>query len=277
MWRHFGIVCRPVRGTNMIDFNPVWIYHLAEQLTRIENIRTGTLLAHISTELHEARQAVQGFVGNQQHTIFPDTLGQAKDVLVWINVIMPPDQPVQNRPLEYAELLELTQAINRTVTTFETESTKKYIVGLEPQRALQPYTLIEQIETAIAPQCWKRLSGITKREIEECGKCLAFERYTAVGFHILRSVENELKDYVCLLTYARPAKRDLGYYIETLKSHSADAKLLAALDSIRSLDRNPLMHPEDWLEKDDAIGIFNIAQVALERLIADMERKKLLP
>ena len=59
--------------------------------------------------------------------------------------------------------------------------------------------------------------------------------------------------------------------------NGADPKLIATLDNIRSLDRNPLIHPEDWLSKDDAIGVFNTAQTAFDRLVSDMEKRKLLP
>jgi hypothetical protein len=38
-----------------------------------------------------------------------------------------------------------------------------------------------------------------------------------------------------------------------------------------------MMHPEDWLSKDEAIGLFNTAQTALERLISDMEKREMLP
>src|ERR1700730_12979689 len=125
------------------------------------------------------------------------------------------------------EVLNINVTINRTVYTFERECAQKFIVGLEKQRALEPKTLIEEIESAISPECWKRLSLLTKREIEECGKCLAFERYTASVFHVLRGLESEVRDYVCLLLHARPLKRDWGYYIDILKANSADVKLVA--------------------------------------------------
>ena len=262
----------------MIDFNPAWIYHLAEDVTKLEIAVDGqkATLYSCLKELMNARAAIDHFLHHREHTLFPDTCDDLTEALTAIDAIVPPEIN-GDRPLLFDEVVQLQIAINRTVDTFERECGHKYIVGLEKQRALEPNTLIEEIESAIATECWKRLSPVTKREIEECGKCLAFERYTASGFHVLRALEAEIRAYVCLLLRTRPAKRDLGYYIDTLKANCADAKLIAALDNIRNLDRNPLMHPEDWLDRDDAIGIFNIAQVAFERLISEMERKNLLP
>ena len=110
----------------------------------------------------------------------------------------------------------------------------------------------------------------------ECGRCLAFERYTASGFHILRALESEIRDYLIMVTHNMPKKRDWGYYIEELEKNNANQKMLTALDNIRNLDRNPLMHPEDWLRKDDAVGLFNLGKTALHRLITDMKKQGLL-
>jgi len=277
--RPLGPVCRLIQGTHMIDFNPAWIYHLAEDLTKLESIQADRQMGEFFRVLAIARDMVDSFLNHQQHTLFPETCEDLVEVLQAIDAVAPPDARLihQTHVLTSHEVLNIETAINRTVDTFERECAKKYIVGLEKQRALEPKTLIEEIQSAISPECWQRLSSITKREVEECGKCLAFERYTAAGFHILRGVESEVRDYVCLMLHGRPQKRDLGYYIEVLRANSADVKLLASLDSIRNLDRNPLMHPEDWLNRDEAIGIFNTVQTALERLIADMEKKSLLP
>jgi len=50
--------------------------------------------------------------------------------------------------------------------------------------------------------------------------------------------------------------------------------MVAVLDNIRSLERNPLMHPEDWLDIDDAIGIFTLCQTAVTRLVTDIKKKR---
>lgn len=262
----------------MIDFNPVWIYHLAEELTSLLRTMGGQPLSRFVHDLVNARQEAWAFLDHQDHvTLFPETCNSLKDVVVWINVIVAPDQPPREHILSNNEVTELWAAVNRTVQVFEDECERRYIVGVQRQRALEPRTLIDEIESAFSPGCWKRLSRTSNREIEECGKCLAFERYTAAGFHMLRGLETEVRDYVCLVIHSMPTGHGLGAYIDTLRKSGADAKLLEALDSIRGLDRNPLMHPEDWLDRDDAIGIFNIAQVAFERLISDLEKRKLLP
>jgi hypothetical protein len=115
--------------------------------------------------------------------------------------------------------------------------------------------------------------------MEEAGFCLAFERYTASGFHALRGIEYEIRDYVQLATRKpiRESDRNWGAYIRTLTSNDASSKLLTLLNDIKNLDRNPLIHPEHWLDIDQAVQIFCSAQTALDRLTTDMFIKNLLP
>ena len=220
MHRPSGAVCRLVRGTRMIDLDPTWIYHLAEELTKLEMIKGNTPLSHYVWDLAAARNEIRAFGMHQQHTLFPETCEDLKDVLVWIDVILPPSEMPKERILTETEVVEFQTAISSSVDTFKKECKRRFMVGLENQRALDLKTLIEEIEVAFAAKCWNRLSMITKREIEECGKCLAFERYTAAGFHVLRALESEVRDYIWLLPVATPTKRDLGHYIGILKELS---------------------------------------------------------
>jgi hypothetical protein len=80
-----------------------------------------------------------------------------------------------------------------------------------------------------------------------------------------------------MLTHAKPQKRDWGYYVQVLKENNANPKLVSIVDDMRRLDRNPLVHPEDWLGMDEAIAIFNTTQTAFDRIISDMENSNLLP
>lgn len=283
MRRPFGPICHLVKGTRMIDFNPVWIYHLGQCLGELElALGDGDVqMAEIYREVFMARGAVEGILLNPQHNLFPDTREDLTRLRDSIDLIAPSEARLQHQMhiVTKDEAFRIKQDIIQVRETFERECARQFIVGLEKQRILEPKTLIEEIDNALAPECWKRLSLITKREIEECGKCLAFERYTASGFHVLRGLENEVLDYIWLLAVPRisQSQRNLGQYIAILRANGADPNLIATLENIRSLDRNPLIHPEHWLNKDEAINIFNTAQTALDRLIRDLEKRKMLP
>jgi hypothetical protein len=87
-----------------------------------------------------------------------------------------------------------------------------------------------------------------------------------------RSRSNTYRQYILALTGSLPRKRDWGSYIDVLQQSGADASAVAVLDNIRTLERNPLMHPEDWLDVDDAVGIFNISTTAVVRLAEGIKK-----
>jgi hypothetical protein len=116
-------------------------------------------------------------------------------------------------------------------------------------------------------------------EIDEAGKCLVFERATAAGFHILRSVEVMVRHYLSLVPgFTMPAlnRQNWGEYISLLKANNANVAVHDTLDSIRKNHRNPLMHPEDTLDMHEAVSLFCICQSMTESLMEDLFSRKLL-
>ena len=108
-------------------------------------------------------------------------------------------------------------------------------------------------------------------EIQEAGKCLAFELCTAAGIHVLRALELVLKAYFKHVTNGKPLpnNRNLGSYLKAL-SGVADAKVLGVLTQIKDLHRNTLMHPEEALTKDEAIDLFGIVRSAVGAMLKAM-------
>jgi len=58
----------------------------------------------------------------------------------------------------------------------------------------------------------------------------------------------------------------MGPCIDGLKGAGADEKTVAVLDQIRSLHRNPLMHPEVFLTADEGLRLFDIAKSAISAM-----------
>lgn len=112
-------------------------------------------------------------------------------------------------------------------------------------------------------------------EIDEAGRCLAFGLFTACGFHILRSVEIAIKGYFYAIKGYLPklTKRNWGEYITQLDG-VASTELIDCLKILKT-KRNPLMHPQDKLEKEDAIGLFNMCESTMDQLTKDIFNKSL--
>lgn len=261
----------------MIEFDVYYFYWLSMAVTPLEKIQPGVPWVAVGQQLIWAKTALQGT--EKINRAFPRTASVAKEILEIIDSVMPP----MNTPPELAD-------VNKAFSQFQTERLRvlatnvpaalrdgakhAYILKIEDVRCLSAHSLVEEIENCFSLDAWKIVGRDAKRELEESGKCLAFERYTAAGFHALRGVECVIRQYIEALTGSLPTKRDWGSYIDVLKRNGADPKLTAVLDNIRTLDRNPLMHPEDWLDVDEAVGIFTVSQTAIGRLVTGIASKK---
>jgi hypothetical protein len=58
-----------------------------------------------------------------------------------------------------------------------------------------------------------------------------------------------------------------------LKDAKADLKVVAALDQIRDLHRNPNIHPEEVLTLDEALALLGIAQSAILGMVRDVRKR----
>ena len=123
----------------------------------------------------------------------------------------------------------------------------------------------------LTPQC--------REEIDEAGKCLVFDRSTAAGFHTLRSLELTIRQYLLAIPgFVMPPlnRQNWGEYLKLLKDNGAGRDVTDHLHNIKDNYRNPLMHPEDTLEIDEAVSVFGLAQSMNEMLVADMKKRRLL-
>lgn len=263
---------RLIKGSRMVELDVYWFHWIATCVYPVQLIEENMHLSVVSQQLWIARSVLASF-DQDAARLFPNTSSRAMEMVELINRMIPvvpsfgPDRIVTP-----VEIRMLRDAANRLDSTLKDEAKHNYVLCLENQRCLSAYSLVEKIEDCFSMKAWNAIEDSAKKEFEESGRCLALERYTAAGFHALRGVECVIRQYIVKLTGELPRKRDWGTYTELLKTNGADPALIAVLDNMRTLDRNPLMHPEDWLSVDDAIGIFMIAQTAVVRLVTGLAK-----
>lgn len=267
---------RHVRGSRMIEVDIYSFFWLGGTTSVMQLLQSGVPLSVASARLAFARVALENLQSHPAARLLPETSRTIAELLALINNLLPPDG-TQGRIPDRQLVNEISNAdrlISDLFRYMRDETKHLYLLCVEDQRCLSAFTLIEKIESCFPEKAWKRIDKDAKREFDESGKCLAVERYTGAGFHSLRGVECVIRQWIQEVTGSLPRKRDWGHYCEVLKQNGADPSLVAVLDNIRTLERNPLMHPEDWLEVDDAIGIFNLSHTAIARLMSDLESKK---
>lgn len=163
--------------------------------------------------------------------------------------------------------------IAQTAITFETALVEEF--GILPSYLVTPkggYSIdvLTMTPQDLFPADLLDLVPDAKYDIEQAAKCLAFEVPTAAGFHLHRINEAVLRVYWDVVTNKakRPKERSMGVYLSQLKKkEKGDAKTLATLQQIKDLDRNPISHPDEKLEIDDAIDLYGIIRSAVSRML----------
>lgn len=110
-------------------------------------------------------------------------------------------------------------------------------------------------------------------DIREAGKCLAFELSTASGFHVLRGMETVVHAYWTAASggKAQPRPKTLGVYIKQLTKYGyGSPKVIAALQQIKDLHRNPLIHPEVTIDLDEAVSLFGMCNSAISAMLKEI-------
>lgn len=251
----------------MIEIDLYYLYWLAIELHKDD---VAPNVFHLLT----VKAVIEDFIGHRSAEFLPRTKEKAGEILSLLKPFASSFEA--HNPI--AHLPEDWEKFHRCLQDFESEFRKEaghlYIACIENQRLLTPYVLISKIENSVATKTWMYMSRLARREIEESGRCLAFERYTASGFHILRCVESIVREYItaCSITL-KDSDRNWGRYVDVLKEKGASAEVTSMVDNLRHDDRNTLMHPEKFLNQDEAIGLLNLCQTALDRLINDMEKR----
>jgi hypothetical protein len=113
-------------------------------------------------------------------------------------------------------------------------------------------------------------------DVNHAGECLAYDLPTACGFHILRAVETCAKAYVHAATGKLPPlkNRNWGEYIEQLKLAGAHTDVTDVLRILKA-KRNPLMHPHENLDVDNAIALLCLCQSGIDAIAVDLQRRSL--
>jgi hypothetical protein len=179
-------------------------------------------------------------------------------------------------PGSVGDIAVLRRTVEGFAVSFQDELDRIAMFTVTPKGSLDIHRLVAGVSSCYPKEVLEMCDAFITEEIDHAGKCLAFELPTACGFHILRAVETGMKRYVHAATGALPKvnQRNWGEYIRVLNDTSAHPDVIDLLRVLKT-KRNPLMHPSDNLEINDAIGLLCLCQAGIETLMADIRRRSM--
>jgi hypothetical protein len=286
-----GVVApfRAVEGTKMKRVTQFDFYTLG--ITRaLSHLQAGDRLSSYRNQLGMCWFSLNSFCNDElNQTALPKAVEEAERLRVVVNVLgdavtREPSSGLDNHLYINAngELTENAQKIiTRLVITFETALKH----GLE---GLPTYTverigiydadyLLAKADEAFPADLRPYIPAKTLDDFKKAGACLAFELYTATGFHGFRAVDGSLRSYCSHFTGGLPRQRDWGSFISEIRKIPAgsprvpNTRTVELIDCIRTMDRNPLIHPETDLDALQANTAFDLCRTAITFMALDIK------
>jgi hypothetical protein len=174
--------------------------------------------------------------------------------------------------LDSAQALKLREAMKELRITLYSESSGKEAFVVTDKR-YEVKKLLHAPAELLPPGLFEALDELTRYDIEEAGRCVAFERPTAAAFHLMRATEATLRRLYCAKV-KRGRKKPLlwGSMVDHLRqrSDSPPRPLLDGLDNIRHNFRNPTQHPDAIYDIQEAQDLLALALDAIGRAASAM-------
>jgi hypothetical protein len=182
----------------------------------------------------------------------------------------------QAAPGSAGDIGVLRRTVEGFAVSFQDELDRVAMFTVTAKGSLDIHRLVAGVSSCYPPEALEMCNTFITEEIDHAGKCLAFDLPTACGFHILRAVETGMKGYVHAATGALPRvnQRSWSEYIRVLTEAKAHPDVIDLLKVLKT-KRNPLMHPNDNLEVNDAIGLLCLCQAGIETLMTDIRRRSM--
>jgi hypothetical protein len=155
------------------------------------------------------------------------------------------------------------------------------VYAVPKQGAYDTDDLIDGADAVLPQEVKAKLSFMALREVRESGRCLAFGVPTASGFHMMRAVEDVLRDYcsavpemygtkgqkIGLPTDRVPSWGDYTAYLEHCKEPDVE-ETRALLIAVKRNERDVIAHPDKVLTPNEAYTLFQKGQAAITSMAA---------
>ena len=187
----------------------------------------------------------------------------------------PPAGIAQGRAVDPAEASRFSHAVREFETVFSAELQALTAYVVSQKGIFSTPDLVERAEHILPEAVRKLLPSQAMTDLRQAGRCLAFDLPTAAGFHLLRATEAVIRAYYTVVVKRPPTplSRNWGPYIRILRRHDADPKILAVLEHIRALYRNPIIQPDAVLSLEEVTTLFGLVQSAILAMARDMEHR----
>jgi hypothetical protein len=289
MWSDFVIApFAALEGTKMKRVTQFEIYSIGT-IRSLGFMKAGDSVALRHNELAHCWTTLESFCTNvEMQKLLLEAVIEARLLQACVNSIG--SDLAQKRALNVGSSLidangNLTEAahadLSRGITSFETAL--KYGLNSLPTYVIEKIgiyatdDLLSKADEAIVQELKPYVPSKALEDFKKAGACLAFELYTACGFHGFRAVDTMLRQYCTYFSGGLSSQRDWGSYIRKLRCMPAGSarvpskRTIELIDRVRDEDRNPLVHPETDLDALQASNAFDLCRTVIGFMATDIK------
>lgn len=193
----------------------------------------------------------------------------------------------QDRQPTDDELKLIYDPIGKFYQVFEQEAEDANVFIAIPIGAYSTSVLLTNASSHLSEPAQKVVDDGVKEDLDEAGRCLAFDLWTACGFHALRAVEATARFYhrevtgvaltdvpIGTLIYGdqknHPGSGLVVQHAKEGNSHESQLGLaISLLSQINAIYRRPIMHPKMSLGAIEAKFVFDTAAIAISAMVTD--------
>lgn len=165
-------------------------------------------------------------------------------------------------------------------TIFQTEMRDAATYFVPRRGIFHTPSLIDRADDAFPEGVRDDIPEKSKVDWKAAGRCLAFNLYSASGFHVTRAVEGVLEIYYQLFCEKESSCTLHGWsdYIKALREVPSKRKpldkTLVELGQMRKDFRNPLAHPRVVLSETDARVLFDNGESLILAMASEIKDEK---
>ena len=148
---------------------------------------------------------------------------------------------------------------------------------LTPPKRFDQKHLMKEPCRLVCKDTWGRLSDLARFDLASAGQAIAFGLATVAAFHLMRCVEEMLRNYYRGIVKRKRVKRLLWHDMIQHLRERKDAPpraVLDHLDNLRSNHRNPTQHPEARFELEEAQDLLAVSINVLNRMARDLTERE---
>ncbi|MFG0605565.1 hypothetical protein ACF8CX_07490 [Vibrio mimicus] len=171
---------------------------------------------------------------------------------------------------------KIKSILDKSDATLDAELQLRKVLYITPKRFNQTM-LLHEPHKLLAKNAWDAISQNARVDFASATSCIAMNQSTASAFHLMRSVEEMVKQlyfsYVKQKRMANPMWGPIIQKLTTKNNPKPDSVLIESLDMIRKNYRNPTQHPDKYYSIDEAQDLLHHSIVVMNMITADIQAR----